>query len=298
MAPRPYRATSTAAGRGVGSGVRDVRPVTDLEVSFFRQSGWVLLRGLISSELCGAMLERGRPRLAGLMQGSDVKFATPEERNEHLKVAGTDEGTVTDNEKWVEWRGAIRSAHDPVMGRGGLAQTMGHNVQRLLGRDKPIRVYHDIFMCKLPDGISIPTGWHQDSPNFPVDRNALTIWIALDEVTPYQGSLQFYTGSHRCGLLGRNTSDPSTDLVDEYPELKRFLVSPAPHLFVGDATVHHGLTVHGAGANMTNRPRWSFAICYIPSDARYTGAPNHDCDGFDLKVGHLIDHPSFVVVPD
>jgi hypothetical protein len=144
-------ATSTA-GRGVEAGVRDVRAVTDLEVSFFRENGWVLLRGLISAELSEAVLARGRPRLAGLMGGSDGRFATPEERYEHLRVAGTEEGTVTDNDKWVEWRGAVRSAHDPVLGRAGLAKTMGRNVQRLLGRDQP---YGSIttFSCA-----SSPTG--------------------------------------------------------------------------------------------------------------------------------------------
>jgi hypothetical protein len=65
------------AGSGVDIGVLDVRAVTDLEVAFFRENGWVLLPGLISPELSEAMLERGRPRLAGLMGGSDVKFASP-----------------------------------------------------------------------------------------------------------------------------------------------------------------------------------------------------------------------------
>jgi ectoine hydroxylase-related dioxygenase (phytanoyl-CoA dioxygenase family) len=289
-------ATSAVFGRDVETGVRDVRAVTELELSYFRENGWVLLRRLISAELSEAMLERGRPRLAGLMGGSDVKFASPEERNEHLRVAGTDEGSVTDNDKWVEWRGAIRSAHDSVLGRAALAKTMGLNVQRLLGRDQPIRVYHDIFMCKLPDRISTRTEWHQDSVSFPLDRNVLTVWIALEEITPEQGPVQFYSGSHRCGMLGRGSPDRSSDLVDQYPELARYAVSPANHLQPGDATVHHGLTVHGAGANNTRRPRWSFAVCYLPADARYTGAPNHDCDGFGLRIGYPIDHPSFTLV--
>jgi hypothetical protein len=277
----------------------DVRAVTDNEVAFFKENGWVLLRGLVAPPLCEAILERGKPRLAGLMEGNDVKFATQEERREHMRVSGArDEGIVTDNEKWVEWRGPVRSAHDPVFGRAALARTMGRNVQRLLGRDKPMRVYHDMFMCKLPDKISTPTGWHQDSTNFPLDRNALTVWIALDEITPDQGSLQFYSGSHRCGLLGKIPPDRKLDLVDEYQELARFPVSAAHHLQPGDATVHHGLTVHGAGANDSSNPRWSFAVCYFPSDARYTGAPNHDTDGFGLEIGHPIEHPSFRLVPE
>jgi Phytanoyl-CoA dioxygenase (PhyH) len=279
------------------AGSRDVRAVTDLEVAFFQQNGWVLLPNLLAADLCAAMLERGRPRVAGIGAGR-AAFGNLEEKLAHMRVSGTDEGTVTDNAKWVEWRGAVRMAHDEVFSRAGLAKTMGSNVQRLLGRSKPVRVYHDIFMCKLPDQASTRTGWHQDSPNFPLDRNALTVWIALDEITVDQGSLQFYSGSHRCGLLGKIGPDPNMDLLDEYPEVARFPLSPPNHLKSGDATVHHGLTVHGAGANYTPRPPWSYAVAYFPADARYTGAPNHDCDGFDLKPGQPIEHPSFSLVAD
>lgn len=274
-----------------------VRAVSDLEVEFFQQNGWVLLPGLLTPELCEQMLARARPRLADLLQGGQQEFATAEAKRSHMRVAASNEGIVTDNKKWVEWRSAVRSAQDPVFSRAALAPTMGQNVQRLLGREKPIRVYHDIVMCKLTDERSTATGWHQDSPNFPLDRNALTIWIALDEITAEQGALQFFSGSHRCGMLGKISPDPTTDLLDEYPELARFPVSPPNHLQPGDATVHHGLTVHGAGANNTRHDRWSYAVAYFPADARYTGAPNHDCDGFDLKINHPIEHPSFALVP-
>lgn len=276
----------------------DVRHVTDTEVAFFKENGWVLLRGLVSAGLCRAMLESGRPRVGDLMGGQGHEFATPEEKRAHMTLAGKAEGTITNNKKWVEWRGAVRNAHDPAFSRAALHPAMGRNVQRLLGRDKPIRVYHDIVMCKLPEGLSTHTGWHQDSTGFPLDRNVLTVWMALDEITSDQGSMQFYSGSHRCGLLGRIPPDPGIDIVDEYPELERFAVSAPPHLLPGDCTVHHGLTVHGAGANNTAKPRWSFAVAYFPSDARYTGAPNHDCDGLGLRIGQPLDHPSFTPVLD
>jgi ectoine hydroxylase-related dioxygenase (phytanoyl-CoA dioxygenase family) len=166
-------------------------------------------------------------------------------------------------------------------------------VRRLLGRDRPLRVYHDILTCKLPDEVSIPTSYHQDGPNFPLDRNALTVWIALCEITPDMGPVQFYSGSHKCGLLGGIPFHSKFDLVDEYPELARFALSPAHHMQPGDATVHHSLTVHGASANSTPHQRWSFLTSYFPEGARYTGAPNHDCDGLDLRIGYEIEHPSF-----
>jgi hypothetical protein len=275
----------------------DVRPVTDTEVAFFKENGWVYLPGLVRPDRSQAMRERGAPRLAGLMHGGNVQFDTPEALRAQLTVANAEgQGVVTDNKKWLEWRGPVRAAHDEVFEEAVLSPRMGRNVQRLLGRDRPMRVYHDIFMCKLPDAISTRTEWHQDSVAFPIDRNALTVWIALDEITPDQGPVQFFSGSHRCGLLGRSSPDRRTDLLDEYPELGRFALSPPHHMHAGDATVHHGLVVHGATANNTARPRWSYAVAYFPGDARYTGAPNHDCDGFGLRVGQPVDHPSFTPV--
>jgi ectoine hydroxylase-related dioxygenase (phytanoyl-CoA dioxygenase family) len=257
-----------------------------------------MLPGLLTPESCKEMLERAKPRVAGIAETSSGEFANAEEKRAHMQVSSSDTGTVTNNKKWVEWRGPVRSAHDPAFTEPALAPAMVRGVRRLLGRDRPIRVYHDIFMCKLPDNGSTDTPWHQDSPNFPIDRNALTVWIALDEITPDQGSLQFFSGSHRCGLLGKIPPTPDVDLFDEYPELARFPISAPHHMRPGDATVHHGLTVHGTGANNAGRERWSFAVAYFPGDARYNGAPNHDCDGFDLKMGHTIGHPSFSLVAD
>lgn len=273
-----------------------VRPLTDSEAEFFVQNGWVLLRGLVAPDVCHAMLERGKGRLAGHMDAGELEIQTP--GGDHMKIAGAQgEGTVSNIDQWLEWRGAVRSARDPAFCRVALDQTMGRNVQRMLRRDRPMRIYHDIFVCKLPDNTSTRTDWHQDAPNFPLDRNALTIWLALDEITPDQGPVQFYSGSHREGLLGGIPNVKEFDLVDEYPELARFPVSPAHHMQPGDATVHHGLVVHGAEANSTSRPRWSYLFSYFPADARHTGAPNHDTDGFGLKRGDTLDDPSFVEVP-
>ncbi len=286
--------SSATQARAVDGGQQSVRPVTDSEVAFFEQNGWVLLRGLITPEQCNAMLDRGKPRMAGLLGGDQGVSAFDSSTRERMTVAGArGEGTITDIKQWVEWRGSVRDARDPAFCAVSLDKQMGCNVRRLLGRDRPLRVYHDILTCKLPDEISIPTSYHQDGPNFPLDRNALTVWIALCEITPDMGPVQFYSGSHKCGLLGGIPFHSKFDLVDEYPELARFALSPAHHMQPGDATVHHSLTVHGASANSTPHQRWSFLTSYFPEGARYTGAPNHDCDGLDLRIGYEIEHPSF-----
>jgi nitrite reductase/ring-hydroxylating ferredoxin subunit/ectoine hydroxylase-related dioxygenase (phytanoyl-CoA dioxygenase family) len=275
----------------------DVRTVTENEVAFFEQNGWAFLPGLVNPDLCRAALEEGKRRLAAVLNASEVKLVDPLEQRKTLSIAETEEGTVADIMIWVEWRGATRAARNPYFSRIAAGKTTGDNVRRLFGRDKPVRIFHDMFTCKRPDQGSAPTSWHQDNPNFPLDRNALTIWVALDEITPDMGPVQHLSGSHRCGMLG-DVPKSRMDLLEEYPRLARFPISPPHHMRPGDATVHHGLVVHGAAANLTSRPRWSYLSAYFPADARYSGAPNHDTDGFDLKQGQMLDHPSFTLLPD
>ena len=288
--------TALGASPDGPGGEGDVRAVTDHEVAFYLQNGWVYLPGLISPELAGAMLERGKARLGAFVEAGERGHQ--QLGGDQMTMAKAEsEGTLANIHQWCEWRGAVRSAHDPVLSRTALSQTMGRNVQRLLERDRPLRVYHDIFVCKLPENASTRTDWHQDATNFALDRNVLTVWIALDEITPDQGPVQFYSGSHRCGLLAAIPPGSPFDIVDEYPELARFPVSPPRNMRPGDATVHHGLVVHGASSNNTPRPRYSYIASYFPADARYTGAPNFDTDGFGFKRGDTLDHPSFTPVP-
>lgn len=270
-----------------------VRPVTDTEVAFFIQNGWVLLRGLVDPAVCRAMLDIGKPHLAAIVEGADSEDAKTVSAEMHN--AELDSGMVVNRPQWCEWRGAVRAAADPVYSGVVLSKRMGDNVRRLLERDRALRIYHDIFVCKRPDNASTPTHFHQDATNFPLDRNVLTVWMALDEVTPDQGPVRFYSGSHKGGLYG-SIAPGGGDIRDEYPELERYPISPQHHLQPGDATVHHGLVVHGAGANNTSRPRWSYLASFFPADARYNGMPNHDTDGFGLKKGCAIEHPSFRIV--
>ena len=47
---------------------------------------------------------------------------------------------------------------------------------------------------------------------------------------------------------------------------------------VGDITVHTHLTVHGAGPNLLDRPRWAYILITQPGDVCWNGSP---CPNFD-----------------
>ena len=153
-----------------------------------------------------------------------------------------------------------------MLGAGGVANM----ATRLAGTQ--LRCYHDQTLQKAP--WANPTAWHLDDPFWPFStRDAISVWIALDDATLANGCLHFLPGSHRqVGYelidIGQNVGD----LFRIYPQLASIEPVSAP-VRAGAALFHNGLTAHGAGPNMTPRWRRAMTCAYMPSDATYNGNP-------------------------
>lgn len=257
-----------------------VREVTDAEVEFFFENGWVKLPALIDRDTAGLLLERAK-ELFG------------EDGRKGMEL----EGPV--RESWQSW---FRS--DPRLGQEerfaplALSRELGRNAARLLGRDSSIRMMMTAVMAKLPGDSAKGRGtdFHQDTPgHMYLEANFLTTWMALDEVTPRMGAMQFYSGSQKLGNLGQ-----LGDLWDQWaPHIDRFCSLSEPvTLQPGDATVHMNGTIHGTDPNVGGRPRWSWAGVLVPGDARYTGAKSEYVDGLGLEPYGQLDHPKFPIIYD
>lgn len=138
---------------------------------------------------------------------------------------------------------------------------------------KEFRCWHDQALIKEPFGN--PTGWHLDNPYWSFySRNAVSVWIALEEATKDNGCMYFIPGSHKLATfdnsgIGQNMSA----LFEIYPEMaklepKGFAMKP------GDCSFHNGLTAHGAGANMTRGRRIAMTCAYMPGGSTFNGQRN------------------------
>jgi ectoine hydroxylase-related dioxygenase (phytanoyl-CoA dioxygenase family) len=149
---------------------------------------------------------------------------------------------------------------------------LGKFVATLAGVDG-IRIWHDQALIKPPFGN--PTGWHLDNPNWSFSsRNAISIWVALDDATRDNGCLYYLPGTHKTATyenayIGKNQAD----LFKVYPEW-RYIDSVACPVKAGTAIFHNGLTAHGAGANMTNRQRRAMTCAYMPDGEVFNGVQN------------------------
>ena len=122
-----------------------------------------------------------------------------------------------------------------------------------------------------PPGIGQPTPAHQDGYYFMLTPcEALTMWLALEEVDEQNGCVRYVTGSNRKGMRPHGKTDTlgfSQGVTDFGPKdsANEMTFSAMP----GDLLVHHALTVHRADGNRTSdRSRRALGFVYFAAHAR------------------------------
>ena len=171
-----------------------------------------------------------------------------------------------------------------------LDSRLGMMAAQLAGVDG-IRIWHDQALIKRP--WANPTAWHLDTPFWSFsDRNAISIWVALDDATLENGCLFFIPGSHKKTRFDKITIGRNMDGVfDVYPELKNSMTVAAA-MKAGSCSFHNGLTVHGANANMTSGFRRAMTCSYMPDGNVFNGEPNILPETYlnNLKPGDLLNN--------
>jgi ectoine hydroxylase-related dioxygenase (phytanoyl-CoA dioxygenase family) len=166
---------------------------------------------------------------------------------------------------------------------------LGKMIAELAGVDG-IRIWHDQALFKPPFGNA--TGWHLDNPYWSFSsRDSLSIWVALDDATLENGCLYYLPGTHKTARYDNtNIGQNQRDLFKLYPEWEQ-IASVATPCKAGAAVIHNGLTAHGAGANMTNRPRRAMTCAYMPDGSTFNGVRNILPEEYfdSLKVGDLLN---------
>jgi len=171
-----------------------------------------------------------------------------------------------------------------------LDERLGKMAAQLAGVDG-IRIWHDQALIKRP--WANPTAWHLDTPFWSFsDRNAISIWVALDNATLENGCLFFIPGSHKQTSFDKITIGRNMDgIFDIYPQLKNSMPIAAP-MKAGSCSFHNGLTVHGANANMTSGFRRAMTCAYMPDGNVFNGEPNILPDKYveKLQIGDPLNN--------
>ncbi|MEM7460234.1 MAG: phytanoyl-CoA dioxygenase family protein [Pseudomonadota bacterium] len=126
------------------------------------------------------------------------------------------------------------------------------------------------------------TAFHQDLAYFQIaGDHCVIVWIPLDPANTENGVVEYVRGSHKWGeVYAPNVFISQTPIAgspdrrcpdiegnrDQY-DIVSFDVEP------GDVIIHHVLTVHGAGGNMSDRWRRAMSFRYCGDQVRYFDRP-------------------------
>ena len=261
-----------------------IRDVSDDEVAFFGENGWVGLPGLVSGELAAELLRRIKD-----VTGLDYDELEPgSDANGNATLRSSAFNLLT-----------MPRLQDPFLAAYQSSPKLGEVAARLSG-NRPMRLLTDSVIYKLPHwtGAGDVTEWHQDLPNMPLDRRGpVQLWLSLCEITPEMGSMQHLSGSQREEVLRPMGQKSLEELLEAHPHLAKYPISESEHFAPGDAIAHDGMTLHYAPVNNTNRIRWAYTSYRVPADTQYTANPPSPwLDGLGLKPNEPMEHPLLPIV--
>lgn len=256
--------------------------LTKQQIESFQQDGFLLVEDFLDQEELvfwqRAVTEAIEQRGGQKMPGSDIKV-------------GEDDGINEDSEyysKVFDQMLNLWQTNDKVK-QIMLNEKMGEMVAKLANSDG-IRIWHDQVLIKRP--WANPTAWHLDTPFWSFsDRKALSIWVALDDATYQNGCLYFIPGScHHTTFENPGIGKNMDAIFEFYPRFKN-TKSVALPMKAGSCSFHNGLTIHGAGANMTNGFRRAMTCAYMPDGAVFNGIKNilTDEQVAKLRIGDLLN---------
>lgn len=126
------------------------------------------------------------------------------------------------------------------------------------------------------------TAFHQDLAYFQIAGDqCVIVWIALDPANKQNGVVEYVRGSHNWDEVyapnvfisqtpvagATDQRCPDIEANREAYDIVSFDVEP------GDVIIHHVMTVHGAGGNMTDRWRRAMSFRYCGDRIRYFDRP-------------------------
>lgn len=140
-------------------------------------------------------------------------------------------------------------------------------VEALIGPD--ILLYNSTYIIKEPQTDSF-VAWHQDLTYWGLmeDDAQVSMWLALSPATPASGCMSMIPGSHRNGRMHheKDTSDGNLLLLGQHVTDIDPTDGVACPLRPGEASFHHGWTVHTSAPNLSDDRRIGLNVQYLAAN--------------------------------
>jgi ectoine hydroxylase-related dioxygenase (phytanoyl-CoA dioxygenase family) len=141
-------------------------------------------------------------------------------------------------------------------------------VEGILGQD--ILIFGAEFFIKEARTKQV-VSMHQDLTYWGLGAidGLVTAWIALSPATPASGCMDFVRGSHKQAILPHEDTFDPNNLLSRGQEVRVDVADEDKvniEIHPGQMSLHHGLTIHGSGPNISDDRRIAAVVRYMRPD--------------------------------
>ena len=226
-------------------------PITAEQLEHFQQRGYVVLREYLSGAEVAEMLSEVHRFIDDVIPtlASEEAFYEDKSRPETLKQI----------HRMCEY--------DSFFTQQMTGPRFLPLAQALLQADVVVK---NMQYFNKPPLVGEPTPPHQDGYYFMLEPNeALTMWLALEQVDEENGCVRYIPGSHLTGMRphGKSGTLGFSQGIQDYTEEDIQREEPIP-AEPGDLIIHHAMTVHRANGNHSEfRHRRAMGMVYYSAEA-------------------------------
>ena len=156
----------------------------------------------------------------------------------------------------------------PMAYRIGMHRGVLDAVEGILGPD--ILIFSVEYFIKEARTTQI-VSMHQDLTYWGLGAidGLVTAWVALSPATPASGCMDFVRGSHKNAILPHEDTFDANNLLSRGQEVRVDVAKKDKvpiEIHPGEMSLHHGLTIHGSGPNVSDDRRIAAVIRYMRPD--------------------------------
>ncbi len=143
-------------------------------------------------------------------------------------------------------------------------------VMALIGPN--VLLWNATYIVKEP-GSAAHVSWHQDLAYWGLEGDGqVSMWLALSPANETSGCMRMVPGSHLPGRRGHRTTDDSSNVLYQGQTVEDVdeSLAVACTLHPGEASFHHGWTLHASTPNLGEDRRIGFNAQYIATNMRQT----------------------------
>ena len=239
--------TATATSSVVGAD--GSYSLSDAQVAFFKEHGYLAVDRVTSQEdaheIRGVLVDLFASK-AGHAQGAYFNFA----------------GNEKDGKAPVLPQIMAPRNFAGALAKSEFRRNATRIAEQILGPEARFHVDHTL-MKPAVDGPATP--WHQDEAFKDPKNHAeeISIWMPLQPVNDINGCMMFVPDTQKGEVLPHRTpgNDPGVHAIECYEGWSQEDVVACP-LPMGGCTIHTGRTLHGAGPNRSDAPRYAYVLIF------------------------------------